>query len=214
VRSYGSLARRSDDSNQIESDNHVESDFTEPITNESTRLAALELRGLLRARRLGNLDGALQDFVNLQEEAGKRDDKRTEARALRLQAEILVRQGAGENARLLIDARRYLNSADKLFDDGRSLNDYDRLERAQNREAYGTVQAALAALSGTTNTRAMRACSDALKYYQSSTLTSNADLNRIHERMGVAVAALPAAGLIGRLRHLLQNLMRQPQTQS
>ena len=204
VRSYEWLVRRSDEAIKAEVDGSVEADFTSAIENDTTKMAALELRGLLRARRLGNLKGAYQDFVDLQTKAEELFCLRGQARALRLQSEILVRRSAGENARLLLDARRALNTADELFEDGRTLGDADWYERGQNREAYGTVQAALATLAETNHERAIKAFRDALKHYRSSKITTQSDIKRVEERMGGPPVADLRAPLLRRLWALVR----------
>jgi hypothetical protein len=210
VESYNSLVRASDEKTVAEVKGSVEDDFTSAIGNETTKMAALELRGLLRARCLGNLKGALQDFIDLQRQAREVFCTRGHARALRLQSEILFRQSAGENPRLLLTARRNLNRADKLFEDGRTLDDADWMERAQNREACGDVQGALSAMAGATDERANRAFKDALRYYQLSKLSSEADLNRIRERMGTPSVAVREPNLVCRLLFRLCGSLQTP----
>src|SRR5262249_54802503 len=158
----------------------------------------------------------LQDFIDLQKQAQKLFCTRGQARGLRLQSEILFRQSAGENAKLLLIARRNLNRADKLFDDGRTLEDADWLERAQNREAYGAVQGALSAIAGSTEDRASRAFRDALRYYQHSRLSSEVDLARIRGRLGIVKSEQPSliCRLLFRVCGKLQSAQRGAESSS
>jgi hypothetical protein len=146
-------------------------------------LAALELRGLLR-QRLGNLPGALQDFATLHDQANKVFCTRGAARALRLQSEILLGQAGGTNTTLLRRARRNLNIADGLFKDGRTLGAEDFFELGENREAYGEVQSALAAVTGTGAQQAARAFNDAIGYYERSRLGTTDDRERVKRKSG------------------------------
>jgi hypothetical protein len=210
VESYTSLVGRSGENAPADISERVEKDFTSGMDNDTSRLAALELRGLLRARCLGNLTGALQDFIDLQRQAQQSFCTRGEARALRLQSEILFRQSAGENARILIGARRNLNRAYKLFDDGRTLSGPDWLEKAQNREAYGTVQATLSAITGTSDQRATQAFGDALRYYQLSGLSTEVDVKRIGELMGTPAPETARPSLVCRLVFRLCGKLQSP----
>ncbi len=164
-------------------DRCAEADFTNAIQNETTKLAALELRGLLRSR-LGNLDGALKDFEDLHDEANRTFCTLAAARALRLQSEVLFRQAEGTNSHLLRRARRSLNMGEELLKDGgRILGDADWLERARNREAYGMVQAAMAAITGSKAEQAERAFNAALGHYRNSRLATTADVERTEKRI-------------------------------
>lgn len=137
----------------------AEADFSAAREHDATRMAALELRGLLRAKEK-NYSGALQDFGQLEVEAGKTNCTRAKARALRHAADVLRYQAANSGSiATLRQARRRLNTADKLFDDGRTLGDLDWEEKALNREAYGWVLEAIAGYSETDSRRA----SDAFK---------------------------------------------------
>jgi hypothetical protein len=184
IQSFECIRRRCDTKTSTNIDRCAEADFSEAIENDTSKLAALELRGLLR-QRLGNLTGALQDFVALHDQANKAFCTRGAARALRLQSEILLGQAGGTNTTLLRRARRNLNIADGLFKDGRTLGDEDWLELGENREAYGEVQAAMAAVAGTGAQQAERAFNDAIGYYERSRLGTTADKDRVKRKMGI-----------------------------
>ncbi len=184
-RSYDCIMRPCDDKAAANTDRCTEADFTEAIKNDTTKLAALELRGLLRVRK-GNLEGALEDFEALEARAKELFNVRAQARALRLQSEILleqVKQLAGKNVRLLRQARRNLNNADNLFEDGRTLGNDDWLERGRNREAYGEVQAAIATAAGTDQELAKRAFKGAITNYNRSRLATSEDIARPRRKM-------------------------------
>ena len=180
ISSYDCIMRACDEKAAAAADRCTEADFTEAIEIPTTKMAALELRGLLRVRK-GNLQGASQDFEALEARAKELFDARAHARALRLQSDILisqVKQLAGRNVRLLRQARRNLNNANKLFDDGRTLVDEDWLERGRNREAYGDVQAAIATAAGTNTDLAARALREAIANYERSRLATSEDFSR------------------------------------
>jgi hypothetical protein len=128
----------------------------------------------------------LEDFEALEARAKELFNVRAQARALRLQSETLieqVRQLAGKNVRLLRQARRNLNNADSLFEDGRTLGDDDWLERGRNREAYGEVQAAIASAAGTDQELAKRAFNGAIANYRRSRLATSEDFARPQRKM-------------------------------
>ncbi len=120
----------------ITTDDRIEADFAAAVRNETAKAAGLELRGLLRAR-LGNFPGALQDFAALQTHSQEVFCTRGQARALRHAATIQRTQSASDaNLTLLRRARRNLNIADRLFEDGRALGADDWCERGHNRECW------------------------------------------------------------------------------
>jgi hypothetical protein len=163
-------------------DQKVEADFTAAMGNATSKLAALELRGLFRAR-LGSLPGALQDFGLLQTHAQEVFHTLGHARALRYQADILRKQAAGTNPTALRRARRHLNAADRLFDkDGRILDTDDWRERGHNRECYGEVQADLAAIAGTSKKPAVDAFNAAIGHFQRAGAACSADCDRVSDR--------------------------------
>ena len=160
----------------------VEADFTAAIGNGTSRLAALELRGLFRAR-LGNLSGALQDFSTLQTHAQEAFCTRGQARALRHLATVLRNQGSGTNLSLLRRARRNLNIADRLFEDGRTLSTDDWCERGHNRECYGEVQADIAAVTGGSKNPALTAFNSAIAHFQLAGSAYSGDCDRVRDRI-------------------------------
>jgi hypothetical protein len=167
---------------QTAADVEIEDDFTAAIENKATSMAGLELRGLLRSRCLADLKGALEDFNDLEKQAKASSSVRGQARALRLQAEVLLRQGeSGERGRkqALQDARRRLIQAFGRLDDNRTLDDAHWYERGQNREAYGLVQSAFGR-----DHLARRAFNAALACYRQSNLATEADRQRINQRLG------------------------------
>lgn len=171
--------------NQVDAasdDEKVEADFTAAIANGTSRLAALELRGLFRAR-LGNLSGALQDFAALQTHAQEAHCTRAQARALRHLATVLRNQGAGTNLGLLRRARRNLNIADRLFEDGRTLGTDDWCERGHIRECYGEVQADIAAVGGASKNPALNAFNAAIGHFQRVGAASAGDCQRVRDRI-------------------------------
>jgi len=161
-------------------DDNIEADFGAAIQNHTAKSAGLELRGLLRAR-LGNLAGALQDFGQLQVHAQDVFCTRGQARALRHLATILRIQAAGSNLTLLRRARRNLNVADRLFEDGRTLGTDEWCERGHNRECYGEVQADITAVAGTSKTSALTAFNTAIVYFQRS--GRDDDCTRVRDRI-------------------------------
>jgi hypothetical protein len=165
----------------VSEDQKIEADFAAAIENETSRLAAAELRGLFRTR-LGNLSGALEDFRRMQDSAQDLYCILGHARALRHQADTLRKQAAGQNATLLRRARRILNIADHLFD-GRTLGLDDWCERGHNRESYGEVQADLATIAGTSKNPATTAFNAAISHFQLAGAGCSADCNRVRERI-------------------------------
>ena len=152
------------------SDDRAEKDFTSAVENPTTKAAALELRGLLRSR-VGNLIGALEDFTQLEILANRVSDDRAKARALRLQAEIKMRQSAGTSMTPLNRAQMRLNTAKNLLDDGRTLVAEDRLELGQNRQAYGQLKEKMFTIKGGNDGNlAKQAYQEALKFYEDSCL--------------------------------------------
>jgi hypothetical protein len=184
VRSYDCIMRACDEKATANVDRCTETDFTEAIKNDTSKLAGLELRGLLRVRKR-NLEGALEDFEALEVRAKELFNVRAHARALRLHSETLieqVKQLSGKNVKLWVKARRDLDTADALFN-GRTLDDEDRLERGRNRESCGLVYATMAAITGTGKQKAIQNFNSALNYYKHSKSATSADLARVHEQM-------------------------------
>ena len=163
VRSAEDVSKNAQDA--AKTDDMIEADFAAAIQNQTAKSAGLELRGLLRAR-LGNLGGALQDFGQLQGHSHDLFCTRAQARAVRHLATVLRMQAAGSNLTLLRRARRNLNVADRLFEDGRTLGTDDWCERGHNRECYGEVQADIAAVAATSKSPALTAFNTAITYFQ------------------------------------------------
>lgn len=178
VRSAESQRRNAQDMALAE--NAIEGDFTAAVENPTSRSAGLELRGLSRAR-LGNLTGALQDFEQLRRHSQRVFCTRGQARALRHYATILRMQSAGSNRTLLRRARRNLNIADRLFEDGRNLGTDDWCERGHNRECYGEVQADLGAVAGSSVNPALTAFNTAIRYFQRA--KREGDCARVREQI-------------------------------
>jgi hypothetical protein len=161
---------------------NIEADFAAGIHADTTKPAALELRGLWRSR-LGNLQGALQDFEVLQAQVRGSTSAIPRARAFRHRSDILMMQAAGANLGLLRQARRNLNVARRLFGDGRTLTPPESMECGHNRESYGEVLAALAALTGGNTQNARRAFNDALGHFQRLGAAGSRDCERVHQRI-------------------------------
>jgi hypothetical protein len=180
MQSFECMMRPCSQTESTKAQRCAEADFGEAIENDTTKLAALELRGLLRTRLGSNMPGALQDFATLHAQANQVFCTRGAARALRLQSEILFQQGGGTRLR---QARRNLNSGDKLFvADGRALGDEDWLERGRNREICGQVLAAIAEIAGSSQQPAMQAFNDAVTYYERSKLSTSEDVSRVQRK--------------------------------
>ncbi len=127
--------------------NLSEADFTSAEACNTTKVAAIELRGMLRSR-LGNLRGAAEDFDRVAAIAATTMDVLRGARASRLKAEIKTRQSNETGTVSLDSTRTQLNSARDLLDDGRTLSSAELLELGQNRIAYGMLQERMDEVNG------------------------------------------------------------------
>jgi hypothetical protein len=170
----------------------AEKDFTAASARASARCAALEMRGLLRART-SNLDGALADFEQVETYSNDSRNVVATARAMRLQAEIYLKKAASRNAALLTnEARPRLNSAKLKIELDRALDEGDWLELALNREACGTVQAEIALIRGGTTHLARKEFDEALR---NARLLPQAKKEVLERRIQAKLAALPSVPL-------------------
>ena len=174
-------------------DDSAERDFTDAAENPTTKAAALELRGLLRSRN-NNLTGALQDFEALQEVLNDLADPRGVVRALRLQADVKIRQSGGTIMSRLTQAQALLNLGQNLLDDGRTLVDDDHLELGQNRQTYGLMKEKMHAISENDMHLAIQSYEEARTYYATAKLDQaarySADVKQRVDKLSASKAVI------------------------